>query len=422
MNICMIEAAKSNDGGSIGAYYIVDRLRQEGHTVDFIVSDTPRYHYDIELISVHHPADYPRLKLIPKHGKIRIIGGHVTYNNPRPIIPLSDIICLGDGEKWIVTAVKLLKKFNKIESLSKLHGTIISSMWSKKNKLPACNFIDPLPCNHAYLNRPDTLSSAWYIEISRGCPFNCKYCELGHSMPYRYKKTQDIINQMNKLNTLKSRKIVFFAPDEASHPGYSKLLKHAEKLQLRQSFGSYRLDMVLKKENIPFSPNQLVRVGIDGLTQETRERVNKPITDKQILEYFIFMIGNGHVNFKLFQMIGHSWENPNADFKKWERLMNIVFSIPLRKSVSLRIKWTPLIPQPITPLAHDQAKYNAETAQLIMAWHKKVREPKIQPGWHVEIDGLMSAKSHKYQIQLTQGDETLLLKNATWINPKWKEK
>ena len=133
------------------------------------------------------------------------------------------------------------------------------------------------------------------------------------------------------------------------------------------------------------------------------------------------MVAQGHVNFKIFQMFAHSWENPKADFAKWERLMNIVFAIPLEKAVSLRVKWTPLIPQPVTPLAEDKAIYHQETARLIKAWHERVRQPKSQPGWHVECDGIMSAKSHARQITLTHGDETSLLEGAKYINHAWRK-
>lgn len=423
MNFCMIEPAGDKEEGSIGAFYIVEKLLRMGHKVDIIQPDTPRYHYDVELVSVHHPEDYPRLQATPKHGKIRLGGGHVTYNNPRPIIPLVDALCLGDGETWIENAANLLEKDFSALALKDLSGTIVSELWLKGAPLPVRNFEKPLPANPPYLNRPNTLSAAWYIEVARGCPYSCHYCELGHSMPYRYRTKAEVLDIIDNLDTSLTRKIVFFAPDEASTPAYDEYLERARSRGMRQAFGSYRLDMVLrryKNTGIPIDHNQLVRVGIDGLTEETRKRVHKHITDRQILDYFKFMVEQGHVNFKAFQMFGHSWERPKEDFTQWERLMNIIFSIPVKKSVSLRVKWTPLIPQPVTPLADDKVIYHQETVRLIKAWHERVRHPKNQPGWHVENDGIMSAKSHARQIALTHGDETSLLKGARYINRAWR--
>jgi len=421
MNFCMIEPTGDKEEGSIGAFYIADKLRRMGHSVDMITPDSQRYHYDVELFSVHHPEDYPRLQVTPKHGKIRLAGGHVTYNNPRPIIPLVDALCMGDGETWIENAANILEKEKNVLALKDLSGTIVSELWIKGFVLPVRNFEKPLPANPPYLNRPNTLSAAWYIEVARGCPFSCHYCELGHSMPYRYRTREDVLAMLESLDTSLTHKIVFFAPDEASTPHYVEFLEKARSLGLRQAFGSYRLDKIIKMGGVPVDHNQLVRVGVDGLTEETRKRVHKHITDKQIVEYFKLMVAQGHVNFKIFQMFAHSWENPKADFAKWERLMNIVFAIPLEKAVSLRVKWTPLIPQPVTPLAEDKAIYHQETARLIKAWHERVRQPKSQPGWHVECDGIMSAKSHARQITLTHGDETSLLEGAKYINHAWRK-
>jgi len=419
MNFCIIEPAGDEEVGSIGAFFVAEQLRRMGHVVDVIAPHTSRYHYDVELISVHHPEDYERLKTTPKHGKIRIGGGHVTYNNPRPMIPLMDVICLGDGETWIKNAARLLDKERVIIALKDLPGTIITELW-KGGEIPPRNYEKPLPDNPPYLNRPNTLSAAWYIEVARGCPFRCHYCELGHSMPFRYRKAEDVLAMMESLDTLQAKKIVFFAPDEASTPWYNLYLAKARELGLRQAFGSYRLDKIIKKGGVPVDNNQLVRVGIDGLTEETRFLVNKKITDKQIVDYFRIMITQGHVNFKIFQMFAHPWERPKEDFKQWERVMGAVFAIPLKKSVSLRIKWTPLIPQPVTPLGGAKAVYHQEIANLIKAWHDNVRRPKTNPGWSVECDGIMSAKSHARQIALTQGDETILLDGARYINPAWR--
>lgn len=418
----MIEPAGDKELGSIGAFYVAELARSLGHTVDFIAPNTPRYHYDVELVSIHHPNDYPRFQVTPKHGKIRIVGGHVTYNNPRPLIPLTDVLCLGDGEEWIERALLILDN-EPLDALRQLPGTIVSKYWHIGDTLPSRNYCEPLPDNPAYLNRPNTLSATWYIEIARGCPYRCDYCELGNAMPYRYRPTVDILQLLDNLDTLQSRKVNFFAPDHASHPGYVEIMEYAKTLGLRESFGSYRLDRILrmaKKGVLPFAPNQLIRVGIDGLTESTRNRVHKRITNRQIVDYFRMMVDRGHINFKIFQMFGYPWETLE-DFNEWERIMGIVLSIPVRKSISLRVKWTPLIPQPESPLGDATAKYDLAMVKRIRSWHQRVREPKSRPGWHVESDGLMSKRSHAKQIHLTRGDETLLLENATYINPKWRQ-
>lgn len=84
--------------------------------------------------------------------------------------------------------------------------------------------------------------------------------------------------------------------------------------------------------------------------------------------------------------------------------------IPLKKNVSLRIKWTPFIPQPCTPLADTEAQYDFDLIDKINIWHAVNARPKREPGWYIENDGLMSARSHRTQCILTKGDEHVLFK------------
>ena len=174
------------------------------------------------------------------------------------MIPLVDVLCLGDGENWIKQALLLLEN-KTIDALCDLPGSIVSAKWQVGTPLPERNYCKPLPDNPPYLNRPGTLSAAWYIEIARGCPYHCHYCELGNSMPYRYRPKDEIKGMLDNLDTSMARKIVFFAPDEASHPAYAELIDYSKSLGLRQGFGSYRLDKILQMGGLPFAANQLVR-------------------------------------------------------------------------------------------------------------------------------------------------------------------
>jgi len=402
LNCCIIEPARRSDCGSTGAFLVANAARKAGHNVDAINYDSDATDYDVEMLSIHHSSDYPRLLKTKKHGKIRIIGGHITYNNPRPVIPYADYICMGDGEEWIKEALAQIEGTGKIS----LPKSIDSSQWINGSELPERNYLAKLEPT-AYLNRAGTRSAAWYIETARGCVFNCEYCELGNSMPYRFANTEKIKQVIDNLDKSKAKKIVFFAPDEASHKDYNELLDYAKKAGFRQRFGAYRLDQVIKKGGMPVELNQLVKIGIDGLTEKTRFRVGKKITNSQIFDFFKIMVESGHISFKCFQMIAHPWEKLE-DFDEWENLMNRVVRIPTKKNIFLRIKWTPLIPQPCTPLSGVTPVYDFEMAERIHIWHQEMKLPRSEPGWFLGFDGLMSKKNHKQQIAATVGDESFL--------------
>lgn len=407
MKICMVEACRDADAGSIGAWYICDHAQRAGHEVD-ILRNT-RDGYDVELISVHHCTDFMRLASMPKRARWRIVGGHPMQNNPLPAIPFADAICMGEGESWIGPALELLKREDDIEALTDLPGTIVSKRWKRGSAPPAGNVEDPLPDNRPYLNRPGTRSAAWYIEIARGCPYKCHYCELGNSMPFRLYDVEQVKRVLDQADTSKARKINFYAPDEASHPHYKELFSYLKTKGFAAGFSSMRVDSVLRRGLPDIPTNYLIRVGIDGLTEETRRRVNKNITDDMIVEYFRMLLDRGFVQLKTFFIFGYPWEKLE-DFEGFERLMERVFALPLTKNVSLRIKWTPFIPQPCTPLGETQAQYDWDMVDKINTWHALHKYPRVEPGFWVTNDGLMTRRSHQLQCRLTSGDEGILLK------------
>jgi len=416
MKVCLVEACPDRDAGSIGAFYVAHHARMAGFEVD-ILRETKRG-YDVELLSVHHATGFPHLARMPKRARWRLVGGHVMQNNPRPAIPFADAVCIGEGETWIKNALRRLEETDDIDSLSDIPGTVISKHHRVGASIPPANVERPLPDNPPYLNRPGTGSAAWYIEIARGCPYRCHYCELGHSVPYRRYSSEHIRRVIEQTDMNKTRKINLFAPDEASHPEYNDIFDYLSERGFAANFSSMRVESVLRNK-LPSSlrTNHLVRIGLDGLTYQTRLRVRKPITDEMLVEYFRVLLERGHIQFKIFMIFGYPWETP-GDFDRFDNLMQQVFSLPIRKNVALRIKWTPFIPQPSTPLADAEARYDFRLVRRIREWHNLHHKPNKNPGWYVDCDGLMSYNTWLEQRRLTSGDERLLMetfsKNVLW--------
>lgn len=420
MKICMIESVHDEDTGSIGPYFVAEAVRSLGHTVDVIPFDSPRRHYDVELISVHHPASYPVFQQTPKHGKIRIVGGHVTYTDPRPLIPLSDVVCVGDGEVWIKDIIqKIDADRDYLKKVEHIEGAILPEFWSVGDILPHPNFIRPLLNNPPYLSKPGTYKAAWYVEIARGCPFSCSYCEVGNSMPYRLHKLDEIIETIKTLDTNQANKIVFFAPDEASYPKYGELVKVAKAHGMRQVVGLYRLDQIMRHD-LQFEPNQLIKVGIDGLSERMRYQNKRRISNENIYDYFKLLTSRGHKFFKAYQLFSLPNETED-DFYEWEALMERVRAIPVRETVKFMIAWSPLIPRPKTPFANETPHYDTKVAKLIKNWHKRVAVPDSDPGWQIDFERMQGTKTYQKNVEMYSGNELSLIEGASYIHPAWRQ-
>lgn len=415
LNVCLVEPSEPENVGSMGSEYIINSLRADGYHVDRVAWDAPvGKTYDVELVSVHHCTDFPRLAKSPRRGKIRIAGGHPSTNNWRPAIKYADAHCIGDGEIWVRDAFRMLSEGASVDELSVLPGTIITSRWEKGAPIPHKNLVVPIPKHPPYLNRSgEGHARVWYLEMSRGCPFKCHYCELGwNRMNASHQDTAWLVEQVRRIDRSQSNRISLFAPDEASHPGYAEVLQAIHDAKLVTSFGSLRLDQIMRK-NLPLKRNMLIRVGLDGLTEATRKRVKKPIRTSDVVDYFRYMTDRGHANFKVFMVFGYPWEQL-SDFDEFEGMMEAIRSIPRGANAHLRVKFTPLIPQPSTPLGGVRAQYDDAMVARIQRWFDRVARPWRNPGWYIQSDGIMSRRSHALQCLLTSGDEDVVDSLASW--------
>lgn len=405
LNCCMIECCEPEDKGSIGAFYVRYHAELAGHKVT--VTDDTSEIFDIEMISVHHCNDFPRLAKIKKRARVRIVGGHPMQNNPVPCIPYADIIGVGEGETWIKNILNTLEKNDlNVEACRDIPGTIIYKNWN--GIIPETNIEETLPDNPPYLNWEGTRSASWYIELARGCPFSCHYCELGNSTKFRRYSTEQILKKIDMCDLSKSKKINFFAPDEASYPDYQIIYDYVNRKGFTTAFSSMRIDSIMKND-IDLKPNAVIRVGVDGLTEKTRFRVNKKITDLDIIEYFKHYIEKGHATFKMFMIVGYEWDK-FEDFEEFTNLIEEIRNIPMKKNVWLRIKWTPFIPQPCTPLRDSKPSYNYEWYCKIKEWHSINDKPRGNRGLFISCDGIMSVESHRKQVELTCGGLEVLKK------------
>lgn len=404
MKVRFAEVAALEAQGSIGANYIFETVRNAGYDVSR-TSPEAEGRWDVELLSLHHCTDFPRLARLPRRASIRIIGGYPLASNPRPVVPFADVICLGEGETWILSALDLAKKGASLVEYSQLPGTIVPEFWD--GKIPNANAESIVPKHPPYLNvASEGHKRTWYLELARGCPFMCAFCTLGHGVPYRIQDTSWILSLLGKIDTSKSKRVTLFAPDEASHPGYTEILRKIHKLKLITSFGSMRLDQIIKKD-LPFKKNMLIRVGIDGLSERLRFNVGKKITNKQIVQYFRHLSGKGHVSFKIFQIFGLPGETM-ADWEEWKLIWSHIAAIPRLTNAHVRIKFTPFIPQPGTPLGKAIGRYDQGMANRVAEWMARNAKPHRHPGWYLKSDGVMSARSYDEQVKLVVGNEKVL--------------
>jgi radical SAM superfamily enzyme YgiQ (UPF0313 family) len=407
-SIVITEPTDFTNTKSVGCYYIENAVRRAGYDILYVpFLELKNTNADIYLFSVHHVRDMFYFKYIPSFikNKITIAGGH-CMNNPFPFLHYFDLVCVGEGESWIIDVLNIAEKTNgKKEFLSEaalLEGSLTTDNMHCPVKKIYEKSIDDAPC---YLNcsNEDGHKDTWYIEIGRGCKSKCNYCELGWTSKYREKSKDVIISQIDNIERKKSNRVNIFAPDDFSHTNYDDTLKHIIDNGLITNFGSMRYDNFEKIEK-QHKKNFLFRIGLDGFSERVRDVINKKITNDEILNVICEMANRGFVMFKLFMIFSYEFET-DSDFHQWlnfSKELNYRLS-NLKRPIFLRVKFTPLIPNPLTPVEYFTPNYDIDRKKDIDKFFLEQKYAKKTNIVYIN-DGILEPFSYYSQAFLSRVD------------------
>ena len=115
-------------------------------------------------------------------------GGPVITSNPQPFSEIFDLLFIGDSEPNLELMLQsfLKYKFNKINfqeflgETIKIDGIYVTSYNNNVKRVYLKN-LDDSPTPHYQLisnnlNYNTIFENRYFIEVNRGCPFQCKFC------------------------------------------------------------------------------------------------------------------------------------------------------------------------------------------------------------------------------------------------------
>jgi len=356
---------------------------------------------NIPLRSADRTEDHP----------IIVVGG-ITAACAEPIADFTDIFVLGDGEINAPELVNLLKHHKKqnisrkdtlLNIAKKLPFAYVPSLYNYEYEDEKIISFTPL-----HPNIPTTFTNAIVddfdnatvpsapivpfvepvherisIEIMRGCPGRCRFCQASFcKRPLRF-RSPDRIVEIAKQNYEATAfdTIGLLSLSTADYPHLGELI---EKLQ--QYFTSKHVGISLPslrvKEQLQILPKLAASVRKSGLTiaveaasEKLRKIINKPITDEDLLNGILAAYQAGYKRVKLYFMIGFPSET-EEDIKQIVHLSAKIAR--LKKSVDNRtadvtaaISW--LVPKPHTPFAWlgQKEKEYFENAKKIILDEKR---------------------------------------------------
>ncbi|NPA23554.1 MAG: radical SAM protein [Crenarchaeota archaeon] len=293
-----------------------------------VETGTPLRNFDIILFSIHYELDYVNMvRMLERSGipalrekrveryPLVIVGGPAVSANPEPVADIVDGVFLGEIESSIDDFAERLCSLSNVEDLADVYGMYVPSLGKYEVEIARVRNLDnvPYPTRQIVtLESPPEYTPifgrAFFLEISRGCPFLCYFCVESHlQFPFRFRSFHKIVNILESaLESSHIDKIVILGLAAQSHPDFRRIVeKIIDDYKIEVSLPSMRVD-VLEREDLEL----IARTGQKVLTiaPETSERVrfniNKRFTDEDILDICKIAreVGMNHV--KLYFIVG----------------------------------------------------------------------------------------------------------------------
>ena len=198
-------------------------------------------------------------------------GGPVVTANPEPFAEMFDFVDLGDAEnksKKITDTIRLNRGKSKAEilkELSKIDGIYVPSL-TKYNEEGILTDLDGNPYSvtkstdrleHCCVTTPILTEDSFFkntfiIEIARGCPQRCAFCNTAHiNSPYRTCDA-DIIKEKIDEAFQYTHKIAFLGAAICAHPQIEELREYVSQKadiydDVELSVSSLRADSISEK-------------------------------------------------------------------------------------------------------------------------------------------------------------------------------
>lgn len=185
----------------------------------------------LSFTEVTYPLGISLLERIREHQCIKLVGGVFPTFAPEVLLKneLVDIACIGEGEGAIVDLIEALLNNKNISN--------IKNLWIKHNnriiRNPLRELVDlnriPFPDydifeeERYYRPMAGKMWKLFPIETSRGCPYNCTYCNspgqkrlyksYGMGKFLRHKSTERIDRELNYIINKYSVEYIYFLSD-----------------------------------------------------------------------------------------------------------------------------------------------------------------------------------------------------------------
>jgi radical SAM family uncharacterized protein len=404
--------------------------------------------YDIFGISIPHELTYTNIinlidmAGIPLYAKNRkegplVIGGGCGTANPEPLAPFFDLFVLGEGEEVIGLLVELvaegrLRGWERQELLRKASG--ISGVYRPSDyevdyqdsgSIESIRPVDGVPervrkrtvdldkwlyPKHPIVPFCEAVHDRINVEIFRGCTRGCRFCQAGMvSRPVRERSVDAVVGLVDTTADRTGHEEVALSSLSSTdytmiRPVTKKVSWVCEQRRMILSLPSLRMDgfSVGLVSGLELSGHGSFTFAPEAGTERLRKVINKPISEKDIIDAVLNAVHSGRRRIKLYFMIGLPTET-DEDVEAIGRLVFMLRDAVRGEGVAppvFNVSVSTFVPKPHTPFQWVKQE-NLESIERKQGILREVlRGRGINLSWH---DSRMST----VESLLARGDRRL---------------
>lgn len=309
-----------------------------------------------------------------------IMAGGPTVYNPEPMSDFIDLFFIGDAEEGLpeLLAVLLETKDQSRESrlaavCRKVESVYIPRFYDGRRPIfdfaPAqikARVVKELKPEY-YPAQPlvpmiDTVHGHLSVEIMRGCPQGCRFCQAGPIYrPVRVRPRADILDQIEQqVSNSGHSEVALLSLSSSDYPDIDNLASAAARL-LEPFQSAVTLPAQRPGSLSPALLDALGRVRKSGITiapeagtERLRSFIRKDIPDQAIYDTCRLVFQRGYSSIKLYFMIGLPTETEEdlvGIVNMVARIHSIAREYPGKKTINITL--SPFNPKPHTPFQWD---------------------------------------------------------------------
>jgi radical SAM family uncharacterized protein len=319
-------------------------------------SFTPLHQYDLIGFSLQYEVGYTNILTmlslggIPLHSEDRtldhplVIAGGPGAQNPELLAPFVDVFVIGDGEEslpWVMDRWMSLKETGGKSREDMIADLVGGTTWAYAprfyepeyhadgslaamnrtrpdvpKQVMACTIVQdfddiPLP-THPIVSFVQTPHDRIAIEIMRGCPWQCRFCQSTViKRPLRFRSVETIVAAaLTAYRNTGYKEISLLSLSTSDYPQFFELVD-----QMRETFAplgvAVSLPSLRVNEHFPKLPKLMGGIRKSGMTlapevarDDMREQIRKPIRNEDLYEGCRNAFAEGWQKIKLYFLIG----------------------------------------------------------------------------------------------------------------------